>query len=372
MNTSIEQVELRHIRMRLKSDFRTSFGLERDRDCLIIRVWGEGLQGWGECVAGAEPGYSYETTGTAWHVLTEFFIPMLFRQTASSAAALHDGLDVYRGHPLARAGLEMALLDLEAQRAGISFSTLLGGTKSSVPVGVSIGIQENQERMLDQVADYLAQGYSRVKVKIAPGSDLPILRAIRAAHPELELWVDANAAYSSDDTDLFRAMDDLDLGLIEQPLFEDDLIEHARLQERIKTPVCLDESIHHLRDAQHAVQLGSCRVINIKPARVGGYLKACGIEAFCEEQGLPVWCGGMLETGIGRAANLALASRAGFCLPGDISASDRYYPEDICQPEFVLMEGSEIQVPDAPGLGIQMKLDLLEDLTLTKVLLKPE
>jgi O-succinylbenzoate synthase len=372
MNAGAAQVELRHVRMRLRSDFRTSFGLERDRDCIVIRIQLGGFEGWGECVAGAEPGYSYETAGTAWHVLSDYFIPALFRHNDFSAKSLQSALDSYRGHPLARAGLEMALLDLEGKRTGHSFSSLLGGKKRSVPVGVSIGIQETPEATLYEIQNYLEQGYRRIKVKIAPGSDIEVLEAIRKDYPDLSLWVDANAAYSMDDIELFDAMDDLELGLIEQPLFEDDLLEHAKLQKRLATPICLDESIHHLRDARHAVELGSCRVINIKPARVGGYLMACQIDAYCSANQLSVWCGGMLETGIGRAANLALASRSGFDLPGDISATARYYEKDISEPEFLLNEDSSIDVPDAPGLGVEVDMDFLESVTLNKAALHPD
>jgi O-succinylbenzoate synthase len=264
------------------------------------------------------------------------------------------------------------LLDLEGKRTGLSFSSLLDGKKTSVPVGVSIGIQEYPEALLGEIHNYLEQGYRRIKVKIAPGSDVEVLEAIRKEYPDLNLWVDANAAYSMDDIKLFEVMDNLELGLIEQPLFEDDLLEHAKLQERLSTPLCLDESIHHLRDARHAIELGSCRVINIKPARVGGYLTACQIEAYCSAKQLSVWCGGMLETGIGRAANLALASRPGFDLPGDISATARYYEKDVTEPPFFLNEDSSINVPDAPGLGVDVDMGFLETVTLRKATLQPD
>ncbi|MGD2058440.1 MAG: o-succinylbenzoate synthase [Anaerolineales bacterium] len=372
MKPLLQEVELRHLRMRLKSDFRTSFGLERDRDCILISVRDEGEQGWGECVAGAEPGYSYETVGTAWHVLSEYFVPAVFAENVRTPADLHAALGKYRGHPLARAGLEMALWDLEGKKHSKSLFELIGGVRSRIPVGVSIGIQESAQDLLAHVDAYLDQGYRRVKIKIAPGDDLKLIEAVREAHPNLHLWVDANAAYSSADIELFKKMDAYNLGLIEQPLYEDDLIEHSRLQEQLITDICLDESIHHVRDARHAVQIGACRVINIKPARVSGLSMACEIESFCGQEGIPVWCGGMLETGIGRAANLALASREGFILPGDISGSSRYYEKDICEPEFKLNDDSTIDVPMEPGLGIYLDEDALEAVTIDKMVLKSE
>jgi O-succinylbenzoate synthase len=337
----------------------------------VIRILSDDQEGWGECVAGAQPGYSYETTGTAWHVLTEFFVPALFEKQVSSAESLQKALGGYRGHPLAKAGLEMAFWDLQGKKSGTSVSKLIGGVKTRIPVGVSIGIQENINRMLDQITAYIDQGYRRVKIKIAPGSDVEVLESIRVKYPDLNLWVDANAAYSINDIGKLKALDRFGLGLIEQPLYDDDLIEHAALQKELATDLCLDESIHHLRDARHAVELAACRVINIKPARVGGYLTAREIETYCESKGLPVWCGGMLETGIGRAANLALASRPGFSLPGDISASSRYYERDICEPEFILNPDSSIDVPDKPGLGVEVDLAALDAVTLDMLRLKP-
>jgi O-succinylbenzoate synthase len=334
-------------------------------------VQSDGQDGWGECVAGAEPGYSYETVGSAWHILSEFFVPSILESGVSTPEALKNALAPFRGHPLARAGLEMALWDLNGKRSGQSFSEQIGGSKSSVPVGVSIGIQENPHRMLEQIEGYLDQGYRRVKIKIAPGSDFQVLETVRSRHADLDLWVDANAAYTLDDRELLKSMDAFELGLLEQPLYGDDLLDHARLQSEIITDICLDESIHHLRAARHAIDLGACRVINIKPGRVGGYLMARDIERYSAREGIPVWCGGMLETGIGRAANLALASRPGFSLSGDISASERYYDEDICEPEFKLNPDSSIDVPVEPGLGVQIDMAALETVTLATALLRP-
>lgn len=360
MSFNIDQVELYHVRLRLKSKFQTSFGEEQDRECVLIRLLSDGEQGWGECVAGAEPGFSYETVGTAWHVLESFFIPALYQGDVRSPEELHHALRAYRGHPLAKAGLEMAIWDLQGRLRGESFAALIGGAAARIPVGVSIGIQEKPELMLEQIAGYLTAGYQRIKIKIAPGADLDVLDAVRNAYPDLRLWVDANAAYSPDESEFFKRLDTYQLELIEQPLYDDDLVEHAALQRTLSTDLCLDESIHHLRDARHAVELGSCRVINIKPGRVGGYLMACEIESFCRFKSIPVWCGGMLETGIGRAANLAIASRPGFSLPGDISASDRYYENDIAIPAFTLNEDSTIDVPRGPGLGVEVDLEFLK------------
>lgn len=370
MSDQIERVELRHVRMRLKSDFRTSFGLERDRECVLVRVFSDGESGWGECVAGAEPGYSYETVGTAWHVLKDFLVPSVFEQRVISPEDLEPSLSRYRGHPQARAGLEMALWDLGGKISGQSFRELLGGIHERVQVGVSIGIQEDAQAMLEQIAAFYEHGYARFKVKISPGSDLQVLEAIRDQYPDLVLWVDANAAYTLDDLETLQALDTFGLGLIEQPLHEDDLVDHAELQNKLSTDLCLDESIHHLRAARHALALGACRVINIKPARVGGYRMAAEMEAYCRKRSVPVWCGGMLETGIGRAANLALASRPGFSLPGDISASDRYYEEDICEPVFSLNADSSIDVPSGAGLGVSIDMEALEAVTLDQVVLE--
>jgi O-succinylbenzoate synthase len=266
----------------------------------------------------------------------------------------------------------MALWDLHGRKTGKSLFELIGGERTQIPVGVSIGIQKSTQELLDQIDVYLEQGYRRVKIKIAPEHDMESVEAVKGGHPNLELWVDANAAYQPRDVDLFKKMDAYALGLIEQPLYEDDLIEHSRLQEQLSTDICLDESIHHLRDARHAVQMHACRVINIKPARVGGLSMACEIESYCRQQKIPVWCGGMLETGIGRSANLALASRKGFSLPGDISASSRYYEKDICEPEFRLNEDSTIDVPKGPGLGIRLDMDVLEAMTVDRLVLKPD
>ena len=360
----IESVDLHHIRMRLKAPFETSFGVEHDRDAVIVRLRAEGIEGWGECVAGAFPGYSYETVGTAWHVLEEFFVPAVLGQDVKDVDDLRGRIVPFRGHPLARAGLELALWDLLGRARGASLATLLGGERRAVPVGVSVGIQPDVRTLLEVVEGYLADGYRRVKLKIKPGRDLDEVRAVRTAHPKLALQVDANSAYVLEQMSVFRAMDPLGLLLIEQPLAEDDLLDHAALQAVLRTPICLDESILSSRHARQALDSRACRVINIKPARLGGLAEAVAVHDLCWARGVPVWCGGMLETGIGRASNLALASLPGFTLPGDISASGRYYAEDIAAPPFTLNSDSTIDVPDSPGLGIAVDPRALARVTL--------
>lgn len=352
----IDWIEIRHISMRLVAPFETSFGVEHDREAIILRVGANGIEGWGECVAGSFPGYSYETSGTAWHVLEGFFIPALLavREGPVEPEAFRQATAHLKGHPLARAGLEMALWDLSAQRRGISLGRQLGGVRSQVPVGVSIGLQADTDLLVEAAREYLQQGYRRVKIKIKPGRDLEDVRAVRRAFPDLALQVDANSAYTLAQAPLFEALDAYGLILIEQPLAEDDLLDHASLQARLRTPICLDESILTVRHAEQALAIDACRVVNIKAGRVGGLTEARAIHDLCHDRGVPVWCGGMLETGIGRASNLALASLPGFTLPGDISASSRYYARDIAEPTFGLNPDGTIDVPTQPGLGVRV------------------
>lgn len=360
----IERIELHHISMRLKNPFITSFGEELDRECLLVRAYSEGIDGWGECVASREPGFSYETVETAWHVLRDFFIPAILNRPISHPRELKQHLRAYKGHPLARAGLEMALWDLQGKLDGKCLRALLGGEKPSISVGVSVGIQENSEAMIKQVGEYLHRGYGRIKVKIKPSADLEVVKAVRDRYPDINLQVDANAAYTLSDTPLFKDLDSLGLAMIEQPLAEDDLIDHAELQAQITTPICLDESIRNYHHAGQAIAIKACGVINIKSGRVGGLTEAIAIHDRCFREGVPVWCGGMLETGIGRAANLALASLPGFTLHSDISASARYYDPGIAEPRFTLNSDSTIDVPEKPGLGVDVIQEELERVTL--------
>ncbi|MBN1146930.1 MAG: o-succinylbenzoate synthase [Anaerolineales bacterium] len=356
----IERIMLRHLRMNLQSPFETSFGRIQTRDCILLEAFADGLTGYGECVADRDPGYSYETVKTAWHILEEFLIPAVLGQEIEGPQQLQDRLDFVRGHPMAKAGLEMVLWDLIGKREGRSLRELFGGVRQQVDVGVSVGIQDSPAALVKVVEGYLAQGYGRIKIKIKPGRDIAEAQALRRAFPEMKLQVDANSAYDLETARALLPLDGLDLLLIEQPLAEDDLWDHSRLQKEFQTPLCLDESILSARHARQALELGSCRVINIKAGRVGGLSQALAIHDLCQAQGAPVWCGGMLETGVGRAANLALASLPGFSLPGDISASERYYAEDITQQRFSLNPDSTISVPSGVGLGVSIDYQALE------------
>jgi O-succinylbenzoate synthase len=350
----IERISLYHLRMPLQSPFETSFGRIETRDGLLVKAHAAGLVGYGECAADRDPGYSYETATTAWYVLTEFLVPAVLGQEVATSQDLQARLSFVRGHPMAKAGLEMAYWDLWGKAQGRSLSQMLGGERPSVAVGVSIGIQPSPQALVDTVAGYLQQGYGRIKIKIKPGRDVDEAQAVRDAFPRIRLQVDANSAYDLHTAQRLRALDDLNLLLIEQPLAEDDLWDHHRLQAQLRTPICLDETILSARHARQALEMDACRVINIKSGRVGGLGEALAIHGLCHARSVPVWCGGMLETGVGRAANLALASLPGFSLSGDISATDRYYAQDITLERFSLNPDSTIDVPTAPGLGVSI------------------
>lgn len=365
----IDQITLRHLSMPLRSHFETSFGRSYTRDCILIELRAEGLTAYGECVADQDPGYSYETVQTAWHILRDFLIPKIKAQPVSDPRQLAAALDFVRGHPMAKAGLEMAFWDLEGKRQGRSLQALLGGERPSVPVGVSVGLQDTPEELVKTVAGYLRQGYQRIKIKIKPGRDLSEAQAVRRSFPDIRLQVDANSAYTLETAERLLPLDDLNLLLIEQPLSEDDLWDHHKLQQRFRTPLCLDESILSARHARQAIEMDACRVINIKAGRVGGLTEAVAIHDLCLARQIPVWCGGMLETGVGRAANLALASLPGFVLPGDISASERYYQQDITVERFTLNPDSTITVPTQPGLGVTLDPQALESVTQAKLTL---
>ncbi|MCL4803520.1 MAG: o-succinylbenzoate synthase [Anaerolineae bacterium] len=367
----IERIDLYHISMRLVSPFVTSFGPQQQRDCLLTAVHAEGLTGWGECVATNDPGYSYETTGTAWHILGDFLIPALLGRDIAGPEALAPALSFVRGHPLAKAALDQSLWDLAAQADGVSMSARLvepyaEGAKSRVPVGVSIGIQSSIGRTVEVIREYYEQGYRRIKLKIKPGHDVALGRAARAAFPDLPIMLDANSAFRLEDAPLFQAMDDLNLLMLEQPLGYEDIYDHSLLRPLIKTPLCLDESIHSDDHARYALAIGACDIINVKPSRVAGWTEARRIHDRCRAAGMPLWVGGMLETGIGRAAQLALASLPGFTLPGDISATERYYERDITGPFTLNTEDSTISVPSGVGLGVEIDHDYLNAVTLRR------
>jgi O-succinylbenzoate synthase len=347
----IDRVSLYHLRMPLRSPFETSFGRANERECILLSVHAAGLTGYGECTADAGPGYAYETTGTAWHILRDFLVPVILGKPLPEPLRFQAQVAGLRGHPMAKAGLEMALWDLKGKVEGRSLREMLGGTRADVAVGISVGIQASPDVLVEVIAGYLAQGYGRIKIKIKPGRDVAEARAVRCAFPAIPLQVDANSAYTLASAEALTPLDEMDLLLIEQPLAEDDLWDHSRLQAALRTPICLDESILSERHARQALEMGACRIIH----------------DLCRAHDVPVWCGGMLETGVGRAANLALASLPGFTLPGDISASDRYYAQDITQERFTLNPDSTITVPTAPGVGVTVDRESLERFTLSKL-----
>lgn len=362
----IEKIELRHIKMELVSPFTTSMGTEYDEEHIIVRVDGEGLTGWGESVAEGTPFYSYETVTTAWHILQDFLIPSILGKNISSIDEAITLNAKVRGHMMAKAGLEAALWDLFAKSKNISISKMLGGTREKIDVGVSIGIQPSEYELIQKVEGYLKEGYKRIKIKISPGNDIQFVKALRKEFPNILLQVDANSAYELKHINLFKQMDDFNLLLIEQPLGYEDIYDHSKLQRELKTPICLDESIHSIDDTRAAIELDSCRVINIKPGRVGGFTESKLIHDYCESKKIPVWHGGMLESGIGRAGNVALASLPNFTLPGDISASKRYYKNDIVEPEFTVNKDGTMDVPVKPGIGVEVNLEMLEKVTVRK------
>ena len=362
----IEQVTLHHVRMKLVSPFETSFGRIESRDCIMVELKSDGVTGWGECVADRDPGYSEETSGTAWHLLQDFLVPLVLGQQIEHPVDFHQLADGVRGNPLAKAGLEMALWDAYGKQQGLSLQALFGSERTKVAVGVSIGIQDSPEMLVKTAAGYLAKGYRRIKIKIKPGRDVGDTQAMRMAYPELPLQVDANSAYTLETAKALKPLDELGLLLIEQPLAEDDIWDHHFLQAEFNTPICLDESIHSVRHARQAIEMKATRVINIKAGRVGGLSQGVAIHDLCLREGIPVWCGGMLETGVGRASNLALATLPNFSLPGDISATERYYDEDITEEIFRLNNDSTIDVPDKPGLGVSVNDTRLKKVTLRR------
>ena len=365
----IEEIELRRIRLPLVSPFQTSFGTETDRDILLVRMTGVEGEGWGECVALAEPVYSAEYVDGVVDVIRRHLLPRLFALPDPAAHLVGPVLAEVKGHPMAKAVLEMALLDAELRVAGVSFGSYLGAVRERVPSGVSVGIMGSVAELLDAVGAYLDQGYLRIKLKIQPGWDLEPVRAVRERFgDDVALQVDANTAYTLADARHLARFDPFDLLLIEQPLAEDDVAGHAELARQLRTPVCLDESITSARAAADAITRGACSVVNIKAGRVGGYLEARRVHDVCAAVGVPVWCGGMLETGLGRAANVALAAMPNFVLPGDTSASDRYWRHDITAP-FVL-EAGHLAVPTGPGLGVTPIPDALAEFTVSSECLR--
>lgn len=357
----LEAVELRRIRISLVAPFETSFGTQSERDILLVKAVMDDGEGWGECVAGEEPDYSSEYVEAAQHVLVHHLLPPLLEKTTLAAADVAVTLRRIHGHRMAKASIEMGVLDAELRRKGESFARHFGAVRTAVDCGVSVGIHSSITELLETVAGYLDQGYRRIKLKIKPGWDVEPVRAVRERFGDVPLQVDANTAYSLVDAKHLAELDAFNLLLIEQPLPEEQVLAHAELAKIVRTPLCLDESIVSEQAAADAIQLGACQIINIKPGRVGGYLEAQRIHDLCAKRGIPVWMGGMLETGLGRAGNVAMAAMPNFKLPGDTSASDRYYHRDITEP-FVLVDG-RLKVPDRPGLGVNIDLAYLEDIT---------
>lgn len=363
----ITAIELRQINLPLIYPFETSFGRTTERHILLVRVLDEqGREGWGECVAGEGPFYSYEWVETAWPTLKTYLAPFVVGKKFSSANDVWGLMRSCRGHRMAKAAIENAVWDLEARVLDLPLWKHLGGVHSEISCGVSIGIQSSPAELMEKIEKELAAGYQRIKIKIKPGWDLNIIQEVRARFPDILLMGDANSAYTLADVPLFQELDQFDLMMIEQPLAHDDIFDHAELQKRIKTPICLDESIRTSADAKHAIELDAGRIINLKLGRVGGHAQAREVERVCREHNIPVWCGGMLESGVGRAHNIAMATLQGFTLPGDVSASSRYWGEDIIDPPVTVSASGTIAAPDGPGIGFEVNLSRIDKLTIRK------
>jgi o-succinylbenzoate synthase len=362
----IREITLRELRMKLVAPFETSTGRTDERRIVLIEADVDGVTGWGECVAGETPSYSPETVETAWHILRDHLWPSVHGKEFSGASKVWDLLEPVRGHNMAKAALEAALWDAEAKQKGVPLAKLLGGVRDEITSGVSIGIKESLDELAAAVKKELAAGYQRIKIKIKPGKDVEQVKRLRQDFPGLKLMVDANSAYRASDWPLLKQLDGYHLMMIEQPLGWDDLYSHVELQKKLQTPICLDECIHTLEQAQAAIALRACGIINIKMGRVGGYTVAKQIHDLCMANAIPVWCGGMLESGIGRAHNIALSSLPNFILPGDVSASRRYWHEDIIEPEVTVSAQGTIRVPSGPGIGFVPRMERIEKFTVRK------
>lgn len=359
----IEQLTLREIRMRLKAPFETSFGVTQDRRILLVEAIADGIRGWGEITALESPCFNSETTDTAWHVVSDFIAPMLVGQDLAVAAEFPRVVSGVRGHNMAKAGVENTLWDIESQQNNSPLWKWLGGTRHEIACGVSLGIRESPQALVNKVATEVRDGYQRIKLKIKPGKDVDFVSAVRKQFPDILLSVDANSAYELRDAGHLRQLDPFSLLMIEQPLEWDDIHSHVELQKQLRTAICLDECINNERQAAFAIDSGACRIINIKLGRVGGHTGARKVHDVCRSRHVPVWCGGMLESGIGRAHNIAMSTLPGFELPGDVSASQRYWSEDIIEPEVEVTNRGTIPVPSTAGLGYAVKADLIERLT---------
>jgi O-succinylbenzoate synthase len=367
----IEQLTLRELQMKLVAPFQTSMETTTIRRILLTEVIVDGVVGWGECVAGETPSYSPETTDTAWHILRDHLWPLLRGKQLASASEVWHHLSSVRGHNMAKGALESAVWDAEAKQKNISLAELLGGVRTEIASGASLGVKASLEELEQAVKVELEAGYQRIKIKIKPGYDLEPVRRLRKEFPSIKLMVDANSAYTLADEPLLKKLDEFYLMMIEQPLGWDDLYSHAQLQNKLITAVCLDECIHTEEQAVAAIHLGACRIVNIKLGRVGGFTPARRIHDLCQQNSVPVWCGGMLESGIGRAHNIALSTLPNFTLPGDVTASKRYWSQDIIEPEVTVSKQGVIQVPNGPGIGLAPRLDLIEKWSVRKEVLSP-
>ncbi|MGH9554504.1 MAG: o-succinylbenzoate synthase [Terriglobales bacterium] len=362
----IESLTIREIRMPLVHFFETSFGRTTERHILLLTVQCNGVLGWGECVAGEGPFYISESVGTAWYVITQYLGPAVVGRAVATARDAAKLMAAVRGHRMAKGAIENALWDAEAQQKGVPLWKLLGGSRREIPCGVSLGIQDSVEQLLEKVEKELAAGYRRIKLKCKPGWDVEVFPRVRERWPDIVLSCDANSCYTLNDAEHLKRFDQFRMLMIEQPLWADDFYFHARLQKQLQTPLCLDEGIRNARDAEAALELGSCGIINIKVGRVGGFSEAIAVHDVARARSVPVWCGGMLESGVGRAHNVALSTLPGFTLPGDVSASKRYWKEDIIEPEVEVSPQGTIAVSDQPGRGYRVKEDLVERLTVRK------
>ena len=362
----IDEIVLRELNLRLVRPFQTSFGVTRDRRVVLAEIHSEGLIGWGECTAGEHPHFSEESVDSCWQVIVDELGPTLLRHEPENGGECPRIFGLVRGNRMAKATLENAIWDIEAQRAGVPLSDLLGGVREKIPCGVSIGIQASISELLEVIEREVAAGYQRIKLKCKPGWDMEVFEKVRHRFPGITLSCDANSAYRLRDADHLAAFDAFDLLMVEQPLWYDDFYYHSMLQKLLDTAICLDESIRNRRDALAAIEMESCRIINIKLGRVGGFSEAIAVHNAAYERGIPVWCGGMLESGIGRSHNIALSTLANFSLPGDVSASKRYWAEDIIEPEVTVSATGEIAISQEPGRGYAVKTELIERLTVRK------
>jgi len=367
----IDRIELALLNLPYVHFFETSLGREEDREFIIVKVFAEGICGYGEVVADKRPLYSYETTSTAWHVLSDYLVPLIFNKSISNPQDIYEEAKTYRGHPMAKAGLELALWDLKAKRENLPLWKLYKGIREEIPSGVSVGIQESTFELLQRIQGFLQEGYQRVKIKIKPDWDIKVLCEVRQQFPRLKLQADGNGAYSLEDKETLKRLDEFDLLMLEQPFPPYDLWDHSQLQKELKTPLCLDESILSAETARKAYEMASCQIINIKVGRIGGIVEAVKIHDFCEGKSIPVWCGGMLESGIGRAHNLHLATLPNFKFPNDLSASKRYYAEDLIEPPVEITKKGTIRVPGAPGIGVSVQEERIKKATLKHEVFKP-